>query len=512
MIIRSVVLAFILSAIAGCATNPVTGKSELTFVSKDQEIAIGQQQYSPAQQTQGGQYSVDADLTAYVQQIGQRLAKVSDSELPYEFVVLNNSTPNAWALPGGKIAINRGLLLQLESEAELAAVLAHEIVHAAARHGAKSMERSMLLQGAMLLTAIGTSDSDYSNYIMGGASVGAQLISQRYGRQAELDSDYYGMHYMAKAGYDPAAAISLQEKFVALNKDSPGGWVNGLFASHPPSQQRVDTNTQTNQTIRSQQRRDWEHGTQRYKQQLAYLTSKQPAYQAFDQANALLAKKEISVAEGRLKRAIELEPKEARFYGLHGDLLLNKNNLQSAIVSYDEALQRDDNYFEYFLGRGMAFSKLGERDKARADLERSNQLLPTAIATNQLGVIALQSGDKILAKKYFVEVANTQGALSQSARASYVRLDVEDNPSKYFQISSERRDSRFFATVENKSGLPIKSAQVQFSAVINGQQRQARRTTGSMAVDGRAGIFPGWRLNEEDTVEQINVEVIAVGL
>src|SRR5688572_18091393 len=109
--------------LVGCVINPVTGDRELALVSADQEIAIGEQQYFPMRQAQGGDYVVDPELTAYVSSVGQRLAAVSDRALPYEFVVLNNSVPNAWALPGGKIAVNRGLLLELDNEAELAAVL-----------------------------------------------------------------------------------------------------------------------------------------------------------------------------------------------------------------------------------------------------------------------------------------------------------------------------------------------------------------------------------------------------
>ena len=253
---RSLFTIVLISLLAsGCATNPVTGRSELTLVSKREEISIGARQYLPAQQSQGGAYIVDEALTGYVNEVGQRLAAVSDRPLPYEFVVINDSTPNAWALPGGKIAINRGLLSQLDNEAELAAVLGHEIIHAAARHGAKAMERALLLQGAVLLTALGTQDSEYSNYIVGGASIGAQLISTRYGRQAELEADLYGMEYMARAGYDPDAAVSLQEKFVALKQGNSSGWLEGLFASHPPSQERVDRNAETGSQIKATQSR-----------------------------------------------------------------------------------------------------------------------------------------------------------------------------------------------------------------------------------------------------------------
>ena len=175
----------------GCAVNPVTGKSDFMMVSEAQEIALGQQNYAPMQQAEGGVYDIDPQLTAYVRDVGSKLAEVSDRPLPYEFVVLNNSVPNAWALPGGKIAINRGLLTELNSEAELAAVLGHEIVHAAAKHSAQQMSRGMLLQGAVLATAVATANSDFGEFAVGGAAVGAQLVNSTYGRSAELESDKY---------------------------------------------------------------------------------------------------------------------------------------------------------------------------------------------------------------------------------------------------------------------------------------------------------------------------------
>ena len=246
-------LISILAALAifatGCAVNPVTGEREFSLVSEAQEIQIGEENYAYMQQSGGGLYDVDPELTAYVQGIGNRLAEVSDRPLPYEFVVLNSSVPNAWALPGGKIALNRGLLTEMNSEAELAAVIGHEIVHAAARHSAQQMSRGMLLQVAVVGTAIATSNSGYSDLAIGGASIGAQLINQSYGRGAELESDLYGMRYMSRAGYDPQGAVELQRTFVRLSEGREADWLSGLFASHPPSQERVDANIRTAATL-----------------------------------------------------------------------------------------------------------------------------------------------------------------------------------------------------------------------------------------------------------------------
>ncbi|MCH8073465.1 MAG: M48 family metallopeptidase, partial [Proteobacteria bacterium] len=245
---RMALATMLLAGVSACAINPVTGQREFTMVSEAQEIQLGTDNYGYMQQAGGGEYDVDPELTEYVRGVGERLVAASqqlsftERHLPYEFAVLNSSVPNAWALPGGKLAINRGLLTELNSEAELAAVLGHEIVHAAARHSAKQMERSTWLQIGVIGTAILTGDSGYSDLAVGGANVGAQLLSQSYGRNAELQSDEYGMRYMSEAGYDPQGAIALQQTFVRLSEDRATDWLSGLFASHPPSQERVEAN------------------------------------------------------------------------------------------------------------------------------------------------------------------------------------------------------------------------------------------------------------------------------
>ena len=221
---RLVSVSLLALLVVGCSTNPVTGKRELSFYSTASEIRLGEQNYIPGQQSQGGQYYLDDELNDYINEVGQNLVAASRTalpnapDLPYEFVVLNNNVPNAWALPGGKLAINRGLLTQLRDESELAAVLGHEIVHAAASHGAAQMSRNTLI--GLGATAIGMAgaDSKYANLINYGSQIGAAAWMARYGRDDELESDRYGMVIMSEAGYDPIGAVRLQETFVRLSE------------------------------------------------------------------------------------------------------------------------------------------------------------------------------------------------------------------------------------------------------------------------------------------------------
>ncbi|HEB97303.1 MAG TPA: peptidase M48 [Sedimenticola thiotaurini] len=378
--LASLLLSLLL--LGGCATNPVTGERELSLVDRSSEVALGEKEYLPSRQQQGGDYVVDPALTRYVQRVGARLAAVADRDLPYEFVVVNDSTPNAWALPGGKIAVNRGLLTELRNEAELAAVLGHEIVHAAARHGAQSMERSVLLQAALLAAGVaaGASDNDNAALLLGAASVGAGLINQKYSRDAELEADHYGMIYMQRAGYDPQAAVALQQTFVRLAEGRDQNWLTGLFASHPPSQERVEKNRQMARQLGAGKGRI---GEAEYRRATARLRRDKPAYAAYDEGRKLLRKspeKSLRLAQ----KAIAIEPEEGLFHELLGDALTLLDRPREARRAYDRAVRLNDGFFRPYLKRGALEADLGEREAARRDLQRSQQLLPTRIARQLL--------------------------------------------------------------------------------------------------------------------------------
>lgn len=376
-------LVFILAGLtlftASCAKNPVTGKNELRLVSTQQEIAMGTQNYLHGQQSQGGTYVLDQELSQYISQVGQKCAAQSSRPLPYEFVIINNSVPNAWAMPGGKIAIYRGLLVHLKNEAELAAVLGHEITHAAARHSAQSMERGLLIGAGVATTAAVFDDGDTKGELiaMGAAATGT-LLTMQYSQNAEFEADKYGIQIMAQAGYHPQAAVDLQKTFVKLANEHEPHWLAGLFASHPPSQKRVERN----QVIAKTYPNHGEYGQQQYQQKIAQLKKWQPAYEKYDAGMTALSKKQADKALMLATEAIELLPQESKFYSLKGDALVLKRQYPQAIDTYGQAIQRNSKHFYAYQQRGLTYQQVRQYTSAKSDLKTAYALYPNE-ATQQ---------------------------------------------------------------------------------------------------------------------------------
>jgi predicted Zn-dependent protease len=501
-------------ALTACGVNPVTGKREIQFISTAQEIQIGQQNYAPMRQSQGGEVATMPELSAYVNEVGQKLATASkdllvvERTLPYEFVVLNSSVPNAWALPGGKIAVNRGLLTTLENEAELAAVLGHEIVHAAARHGAKNQERGTFLQAGMVAAQIGMAMSDTNpnvgNLVLQGAGLGAQMLTMKYGRDAELQSDLYGMQFMRAAGYDSSAAVTLQQKFLALSqKDGRANqsWLEGLFASHPPSAERVQQNTQTLATLQQ----GGELAADRYRARLGNLFAAKPAYDKADEAMAAANKKDFGRARSLAGEAVALYPKEARFHQFLGDLAMAEKQHGASLPHYEKAMALDPNYFGSYLGAGVAAYRAGNKPRAEQWLTRSAELLPTAPAMYYLGSIAKESGNLDRALKMFESAAQSDSELGKRARAEYAMLDLPRNPGNYV-ASAIQMDARGNAVVvvENRSpvvlaGVVVTPVQIDGAGriVSSGRTLQLART-----------LQPGERLIADAGIGAVAPELI----
>lgn len=242
----SLVLAGVF-VLESCAVNPATGQGNLVMMSEKRELEIGLEEHNKVLQTMP--VMQDPELTAYVNEVGQRLAAVSHRpDLPFTFTVIDSPEINAFALPGGYVYINRGLMAYLNSEAELAAVLGHEIGHITARHAVQQQSSGRLANIATgvggIVAAVATGSGYIGSQIMNIGSVWAQAGLSGFGREHELEADTLGAEYVLKAGYDPQAVIKVvtvlknQEDFNTKVANQQPSY-HGLFATHPRNDTRL---------------------------------------------------------------------------------------------------------------------------------------------------------------------------------------------------------------------------------------------------------------------------------
>ena len=239
---KRLIFSFLILVLSSCAVNPVTGKQDFVVLSEEQEIQMGRE-YN-AQILRQYQIYEDEKIQSYVQSIGESLAKKSHRpNLIYRFTVLDSPEINAFALPGGYIYINRGLMAYMSSEEELAAVLGHEIGHVTARHSVRQYSQAQLM--GLLSAAIeinsGRTAGDLANLASGALLSG-------YGREMELEADDLGAQYIYQDGYSPQgmydvlAVLKDQEiysKKVAKQRGVEPRNYHGVFASHPSNDKRL---------------------------------------------------------------------------------------------------------------------------------------------------------------------------------------------------------------------------------------------------------------------------------
>lgn len=231
--------------------NEVTEETQRVAMTPEQEIALGLQAAPQMAQQHGGLHPDEQDQ-AVIDQIGQRLVNQTDAgDTPYQFefhLLADQQTVNAFALPGGQIFMTAALASQLQSEAQIAGVLAHEVGHVVGRHSAEQMAKAQLTQGLAGAAAIAAYDPNNPN--SAGASQIAMLIGQavnmKYGRDDELQSDELGVRFMAEAGYDPRALIEVMKILAAA-----GGSARPpeFFSTHPNPDNRI---ARIEQAIRQQ--------------------------------------------------------------------------------------------------------------------------------------------------------------------------------------------------------------------------------------------------------------------
>ena len=229
--------------LAGCSTVPVTGRSQFNLISADEEIKLGLSSFDQIKKETP--ISKDAAVNALVQKVGKRIATVAGPDMPsaqWEFVVFESKEANAFCLPGGKVGIYTGILPVTKDEAGLATVIGHEVAHAIARHGAERMSEAILIQtgGSLLGTGMQVAEADPRWQAAAGVAYGLGTQVGRelpHSRKQESEADQIGLLYMARAGYNPEAAVEFWTRFAQFNQQ--GGSTPAFLRTHPTDETRI---------------------------------------------------------------------------------------------------------------------------------------------------------------------------------------------------------------------------------------------------------------------------------
>ncbi|AFL76393.1 M48 family metallopeptidase [Thiocystis violascens] len=226
--------------LAGCVTAPETGRRQLVLIDSAEEARLGFQAFEELKRERPR--ARDRAEWKRLQEVGQRVAAVV--KLPHaqwEFVLFESDEPNAFALPGGKIGVHTGILPLTRNDAGLATVIAHEIAHATARHGAERMSQGLLVEigGAALSAALGGQSAVGRELAMQAYGLGTQVgVMLPYSRTQELEADRIGLLYMARAGYDPTEAVAFWRRFQAYSRRH-GERTTEFLSTHPLDDTRL---------------------------------------------------------------------------------------------------------------------------------------------------------------------------------------------------------------------------------------------------------------------------------
>lgn len=367
--------------VVGCAANPVTGKQQLMLVSKQQEIDMDKQ-HSPHQLSADYGAVQDRSLNQYVDGIGKRMGKKTHrSKMPYSFRVVNANYINAYAFPGGTIAATRGIMLELDNEAQLAALLGHELGHVNARHTAAIMSKQMLTTVVVGGAAVyaGTKSSGLGGLAAQLGMLGSGALLAAYSRDNERQADDLGMNYMVKGNYSPDGMVGLMDMLKGLSKSKHSS-VELLFATHPMSTERYDTAVSTARK-RYGGAKGYPLHRERYMDNTAGLRRIKGAIKSMQKAEAALAQKKYDDADQLLHKALKIAPND--YAGL---MLMAKSQLaQKKVGPAEKYLAKAKKVYPeeaqaHFLD-GYTKIKQKKYDAAIAQFDRHDRLLPGNITT-----------------------------------------------------------------------------------------------------------------------------------
>ncbi len=364
------------SVAAGCAANPVTGQSQLMLMSEGEEVQIDKTN-SPHQFSADYGVSQDKALVAYVAGVGARLAKVSHrTQMPYNFNVVNATYVNAYAFPGGSIAITRGILAELDNEAELAGLIGHELGHVNARHTAARMSKGKLIGGLLggVSMIAGAANQTLGNLTGAVGGLGASLLLATYSREDERQADELGMEYMVGAGYSPQGMVGLMDVLRSMGKSQPSA-IEAMFSSHPMSAERYETAVQrSRQQYAGQQ--NLPLNAERYKDSTASLRKLKPMFTLFQEGDKAMAAKEYGAAQQQYASGLKHSSNDYAGLLMMAKCLIAQNKGQQAAEFAARARSVNPNEAQAQHVHGVASIMQKDYNTALADFTAYDKRLP----------------------------------------------------------------------------------------------------------------------------------------
>jgi predicted Zn-dependent protease len=362
--------------LTGCAANPVTGKSQLMLVSEDEEIQIDKKN-SPYQFSADYGTVQDPLLAGYMERTGKGVAaQTHRPQMPYDFKVVNATYVNAYAFPGGSIAATRGILLTLKNEAELAALLGHELGHVNARHTAEQMSKGQITQGVIggLAAIAGTQGQIYGQLASQLGAIGAGALLASYSRENEHEADRLGLDYMVKAGYGSKGFVGLMDMLNNLNKHKTST-LELLFATHPMSSERYRI-----AVARVQESYRYAEALplyrERYMDHTANLRKIEPAIKKLQAGERAMAKKQYPQAEKEYEQALKQVPQDYAGLVMMAKCQLVQKKYAAAQRYADQAKKVYPEEAQGYHLAGYAKIKAKKFEAALADFTRYDKLLP----------------------------------------------------------------------------------------------------------------------------------------
>lgn len=407
--------------LAGCAVNPVTGEQEFMLVSQQQEISLDKKN-SPHQFSADYGAVQDESVNSYVASVGNGLAATSHRpDMPYNFRCVNANYVNAYAFPGGSIACTRGIMLKLENEAELSALLGHEIGHVNARHTASRMSTAMATQGLLAIGVgvVASQSSELAPLAAGLGGVGAGLLLASYSRADEREADSLGMTYMDRAGYDPEGMVGLMEELNKLHKTDPP-FVQQMFASHPMSSERYATAVRERDTTYA-----GKHGKilrERYMDSIASIRKIQPAVDEMQKGEGSMKKKAFKEAESHFSKALRVAPDDYAGLLLMSKCKMAQNQPQEGLRYAEKAKQVYPREPQAKHMVGLLSVETGRYQQALTNFNAYEQALPgNPMTTFFTGLSYDKLGNREMAANNYYRFLqnNREGDLAQHA---YSRL------------------------------------------------------------------------------------------